>query len=70
MPQYSKPLTLHRGVDNQIQFQFLNQEQKKVDITGQSWMVAPPRDVRQLGHWKQQGHPYIGSSGGCNSARG
>ena len=34
MPQYSKPLTLHRGVDNQIQFQFLNQEQKKVDITG------------------------------------
>ena len=34
MPQYSKPLTLHRGVDNQIQFQFLNQEQKKCDITG------------------------------------
>lgn len=36
MPQYAKPLTLHRGVDNQIQFQFLNQEQKKVDITGKS----------------------------------
>jgi hypothetical protein len=34
MPQYSKPLTLHKGVDNQIQFQFLNQEQKPVDITG------------------------------------
>lgn len=34
VPQYSKPLTLHRGVDNQIQFQFLNQEQKKANITG------------------------------------
>lgn len=34
MPQYAKPLTLHRGVDNQIQFKFLNQEQKPVDITG------------------------------------
>lgn len=36
MPQYSKPLTLNKGVDNQIQFQFLNQEQKPVDITGKS----------------------------------
>lgn len=33
MPVYAKPLTLHKGVDNQIQFQFLNQEQKPVDIT-------------------------------------
>jgi len=33
MPQYAKRLTLHKGVDNQIQFQFLNQEQKPVDIT-------------------------------------
>ena len=36
MPQYAKPLTLHRGVDNKIQFQFLNQEQKPVDITGKA----------------------------------
>lgn len=36
MPVYSKPLTLHKGVDNQIQFQFLNQEQKPVDITGKT----------------------------------
>ena len=36
MPQYAKPLTLNKGVDNQIQFQFLNQEQKPVDITGKS----------------------------------
>lgn len=36
MPQYAKPLTLHKGVDNQLQFQFLNQEQKPVDITGKN----------------------------------
>lgn len=34
MPVYSKPMTLHKGVDNQLQFQFLNQEQKPIDITG------------------------------------
>lgn len=31
---YAKNLTFNKGVDNQIQFQFLNQEQKPVDITG------------------------------------
>lgn len=36
MPVYAKTLMLHRGVDNQIQFQFLNQEQKPVDITGKN----------------------------------
>ena len=36
MPVYAKPLTLNKGVDNKIQFQFLNQEQKTVDITGKS----------------------------------
>ena len=36
MPVYSKNLMLHKGVDNQIQFQFLNQEQKPVDITGKN----------------------------------
>ena len=36
MPQYSKPLSLHRSVDNKIQFQFLDQQQKPVDITGKS----------------------------------
>lgn len=30
---YSKNLTLHKGVDNKLQFQFLNQEQKPVNIT-------------------------------------
>ncbi len=36
MPQYAKPLTIHRGVDNQIQFQFLDQQQKPIDVTGKS----------------------------------
>lgn len=31
---YAKNLKLNKGVDNTIQFQFLNQEQKPVDITG------------------------------------
>ena len=34
MPNYAKTLNLHKGVDNKIQFKFLNQEQKPVDITG------------------------------------
>lgn len=36
MPNYAKTLNLHKGVDNKIQFQFLNQEQKPVDITGKT----------------------------------
>lgn len=36
MPVYAKPLSLNKGVDNQIQFQFLNQEQKPIDITDKS----------------------------------
>jgi len=31
---YAKNLKLHKGVDNRIQFQFLNQEQKPIDVTG------------------------------------
>lgn len=31
---YAKNLKLNKGVDNRLQFQFLNQEQKPVDITG------------------------------------
>lgn len=30
---YAKNLKLHKGVDNCLQFQFLNQEQKPIDIT-------------------------------------
>lgn len=31
---YAKNLTLHKGVDNRLQFRFINQEQKPVDISG------------------------------------
>ena len=33
---YAKNLTLNKGIDNKLQFQFLNQEQKPVDITGKT----------------------------------
>lgn len=40
MPVYSKPLTLNKGVDNKLQFQFLNQEQKPVDFTGLTGQIS------------------------------
>jgi hypothetical protein len=33
---YSKELTISKGVDNIIEFAFINQDQKKVDITGKA----------------------------------
>lgn len=33
---YAKNLKIHKGIDNQLQFQFLNQDQKPVDITGKT----------------------------------
>lgn len=33
---YSRNLKIHKGVDNQLQFQFLNQDQKPVNITGKT----------------------------------
>jgi hypothetical protein len=33
---YTKNMKLHKGVDNRLQFQFLNQDQKVVDITGKT----------------------------------
>lgn len=33
---YSKELTIHRGVDNVLEFAFVNQEQKPVDITNRA----------------------------------
>jgi hypothetical protein len=33
---YAKNLTIHKGIDNTLQFQFLNQDQKPVDLTGKS----------------------------------
>jgi hypothetical protein len=36
---YAKNLKLHKGVDNRLQFQFINQEQKPVDITGKNLKI-------------------------------
>jgi hypothetical protein len=33
---YSRNLKIHKGVDNKLQFQFLNQDQKPVNITGKT----------------------------------
>jgi hypothetical protein len=33
---YAKNLKIHKGIDNRLQFQFINQDQKPVDITGKT----------------------------------
>ena len=50
MPYYAKPIKIHRGVDNQIQFQFLNQAQKSIDITGKqiTFRLISSDGTRQL----------------------
>lgn len=40
MPVYAKPLTLNKGVDNKLQFQFLNQEQKPVDLSSMTGDIS------------------------------
>ena len=37
-PVYSKPLTVNKGVDNVLLFEFINQDQKPVNITGSSFI--------------------------------
>jgi len=37
-PVYAKQLTINKGVDNVILFEFVNQEQKPVNITGSSFL--------------------------------
>jgi len=37
-PVYSKPLTINKGVDNVLLFEFLNQDQKPVNITGSTFV--------------------------------
>jgi len=37
-PVYAKVLTINKGVDNVLLFQFINQQEKPVDITGSSFM--------------------------------
>ena len=31
---YAKNLKIHKGIDNTLQFQFINQDQKPVDLPG------------------------------------
>ena len=37
-PVYAKKLTINKGVDNVILFEFINQDQKPVNITGSTLM--------------------------------
>ena len=45
-PVYAKPLTINKGVDNVILFEFINQDEKPVNITGSTLMF---RAVSQNG---------------------
>ena len=45
-PVYAKSLTINRGVDNVLLFEFINQDQKPVNITGSSFVF---RIIRQDG---------------------
>lgn len=44
---YTKDLTAHRGTDNQILIQFVNQDQKRVDVTGKTFTC---RLISHTGH--------------------
>jgi len=35
---YSKPITIHRGITNEIEFHFINQNQKNVNLFNQNLM--------------------------------
>jgi hypothetical protein len=37
-PVYAKQLTINKGVDNVLLFEFINQEQKPVNITGSTFL--------------------------------
>jgi hypothetical protein len=37
-PVYSKPITINKGVDNVLLFEFLNQDQKPVNVTGSTFV--------------------------------
>jgi hypothetical protein len=37
-PVYAKKLTINKGVDNVILFEFINQDQKPVNITGSTFL--------------------------------
>jgi len=37
-PVYSKPLTINKGVDNVLLFEFVNQDQKPVNVSGSEFI--------------------------------
>ena len=37
-PVYAKQLTINKGVDNVLLFEFINQEQKPVNVTGSTFI--------------------------------
>ena len=45
-PVYAKPLTINKGVDNVLLFEFINQDQKPVNITGSTFVF---RVINQQG---------------------
>ena len=45
-PVYAKRLTINKGVDNTILFEFVNQEEKPVNITGSTFIF---RAISQAG---------------------
>ena len=46
-PVYAKPLTINKGVDNVLLFEFINQDQKPVNITGSTFVF---RVINQQGY--------------------
>ena len=60
-PVYAKTLTVNKGVDNVLSFQFLNQEQKPVDI---SW----PSSHQMMQPFSSL--PFSGVGSVANSVRG
>lgn len=50
-PVYAKPLTINKGVDNVLLFEFVNQDQKPVNITGSTFvfrLIDQPGDALLL----------------------
>jgi hypothetical protein len=67
-PVYAKQLTINKGVDNVLLFEFINQQEKPVNITGSTFLfrVISTEGDRiadrkthghtKCGHWTCQGH--------------
>jgi len=63
MPVYSKPLQVSKGVDNQLQFQFLNQDQKPVDVTNLEITFRAIDNTGSVILWQQSLTPVFPANG-------